>query len=42
MGDNVTISANVILAEPIHIGSDVIIGGGSVVVKDVFDNVCCW
>lgn len=39
IGDNVTLGANVTVIGPIKIGNNVIIGAGSVVVKDVPDNV---
>lgn len=39
VGDNVTIGANVCIIGPITIGNNVTIGAGSVVVKDIPDNV---
>jgi serine O-acetyltransferase len=39
IGDNVTVGANVCIIGKIHIGNNVIIGAGSIVVKDVPDNV---
>lgn len=38
IGDNVSLGANVTIIGDIHIGSNVVIGAGSVVVKDVPDN----
>jgi len=38
IGDNVTLGANVTIIGAIHIGNNVIIGAGSVVVKDIPDN----
>lgn len=38
LGDNVSLGANVTIIGPVHIGNNVIIGAGSVVVKDVPDN----
>ena len=38
IGSNVTLGANVTIIGPITIGDNVIIGAGSVVVKDVPDN----
>lgn len=38
IGDNVNIGPNVVIIGPITIGNNVIIGAGSVVVKDVPDN----
>lgn len=38
IGDNVFLCANVTIVGPVHIGSNVIIGAGSVVVKDIPDN----
>ena len=38
IGDNVTIYANAVVAGGIQIGDDVVIGAGSVVLKDVPDN----
>lgn len=38
IGDNVTLGTNVTIIGPIHIGNNVIIGAGSVVVKDIPDN----
>ena len=38
IGDNVTLGASVTIIGPIHIGNNVIVGAGSVVVKDVPDN----
>lgn len=39
IGDNVTVGANVCIIGKINIGNNVIIGAGSIVVKDVPDNV---
>lgn len=39
IGDNVTVGANVCIIGKIKIGNNVVIGAGSVVVKDVPDNV---
>jgi serine acetyltransferase len=39
IGDNVTVGANVCIIGKISIGHNVVIGAGSVVVKDVPDNV---
>lgn len=38
IGNNVTIGVNVSIIGPVHIGNNVVIGAGSVVVKDVPDN----
>lgn len=38
IGDNVHLGANVTIIGPVHIGNNVIIGAGSVVVKDIPDN----
>ena len=38
IGDNVTLGANVTIIGPIRVGSNVNIGAGSVVVKDIPDN----
>lgn len=38
IGDNVTLGANVLIIGPVHIGNNVIIGAGSVIVKDIPDN----
>ena len=38
IGDNVTLGANVCIVGDIHIGNNVVIGCGSVVVRDVPDN----
>jgi acetyltransferase-like isoleucine patch superfamily enzyme len=38
IGDNVFLGASVTVIGPIHIGNNVIVGAGSVVVKDVPDN----
>ena len=38
IGDNVTLGANVTIIGPVHIGNNVIVGAGSVVVKDIPDN----
>ena len=38
IGDNVTLGVNVTIIGPIHIGNNVTIGAGSVVVKDIPDN----
>ncbi len=39
IGDNVTVGANVCIIGRINIGNNVVIGAGSIVVKDVPDNV---
>lgn len=39
IGNNVTLGASVTIIGEIHIGDNVIIGAGSVVVKDVPNNV---
>ena len=39
IGDNVTVGANVCIIGKINIGNNVLIGAGSVVVKDIPDNV---
>lgn len=39
IGDNVPLGANVTIIGPVHVGNNVTIGAGSVVVKDVPDNV---
>ena len=39
IGDNVFIGANVILLYGVHIGNNVVIGAGSIVTKDIPDNV---
>jgi len=39
IGDNVTVGANVCIIGKINIGNNVVIGAGSVVVKDIPDNV---
>lgn len=39
IGDNVTLGANVTIIGPVSIGNNVIVGAGSVVVKNVPDNV---
>ncbi len=39
IGDRVTLAANVVVIGDITIGNNVIVGAGSVVVKDVPDNV---
>jgi serine O-acetyltransferase len=39
IGDNVEVGANVVIIGPISIGNNVIIGAGSVVVKDIPENV---
>ena len=38
IGDNVTLGVNVTIIGPVHIGNNVTIGAGSVVVKDIPDN----
>lgn len=38
LGDNVTLGVNVTIIGPVHIGNNVTIGAGSVVVKDIPDN----
>lgn len=38
IGDNVKLGATVTIIGPVHVGSNVIVGAGSVVVKDVPDN----
>lgn len=38
IGDNVSLGANVIIMGGVHIGNNVTVGAGSVVVKDVPDN----
>ena len=38
MGENVRQGANVTIIEPVHIGNNVIVGAGAVVVKDIPDN----
>ena len=38
IGDNVYLGVNVTIIGPVHIGNNVIVGAGSVVVKDVPDN----
>ncbi len=38
IGDNVTLGASVTIIGPVRVGSNVIVGAGSVVVKDVPDN----
>lgn len=37
-GNNVALGANVTIIGPVHVGNNVIIGAGSVVVKDILDN----
>lgn len=39
IGDNVTLGANVVIIGNVKVGSNVFVGAGSVVVKDVPDNV---
>lgn len=39
IGDNVTLGSSVTIVGGVHIGNNVIIGAGSVVVKDIPDNV---
>lgn len=39
IGDNVYIGLNVCIIDYVKIGNNVIIGVGSVVIKDIFDNV---
>lgn len=38
LGDNVSLGANVTIIGPVHVGNNVIVGAGSVVVKDVPDD----
>lgn len=38
IGDNVTLGAHVIILGNVHVGNNVIVGAGSVVVKDIPDN----
>ncbi len=38
IGDNVTLGVNVLIIGAVHIGNNVVIGAGSVVVKDIPDN----
>ena len=38
IGDNVSLGANVIIIGPVHVGNNVTIGAGSVVVKDIPGN----
>lgn len=38
LGDNVCLGANVTIIGPVHIGNNVVVGAGSVVVKDIPDN----
>lgn len=38
LGDNVSLGANVTIIGPIHIGNNVVVGAGSVVVKDIPSN----
>lgn len=38
IGDNVTLRVNVSIIGPVHVGNNVTIGAGSVVVKDLPDN----
>ena len=38
IGDNVSLGANVTIIGPVHIGNNVIVGAGSIVVKDIPDN----
>ena len=38
IGDNVTLGVNVTIIGPVHIGDNVVIGAGSVVVKDIPSN----
>lgn len=38
IGDNVTLGAHVLILGNVHIGNNVIVGAGSVVIKDVPDN----
>lgn len=38
IGDNVSLGANVTIMGGVHIGNNVVVGAGSVVVKDVPDN----
>ena len=38
IGDNVDLGVNVVIIGGIHIGNNVVVGAGSVVVKDVPDN----
>ena len=39
IGDNVFIGADVILLYGVHIGNNVVIGAGSIITKDIPDNV---
>ena len=38
IGDNVSLGANVTIIGPVHIGNNVTVGAGSLVVKDIPDN----
>ena len=38
IGDNVNLGVNVTIIGPVHIGNNVVVGAGSVIVKDVPDN----
>lgn len=38
IGDNVTLGANVCIIGGVHIGNNVVVGAGSIVVKDIPDN----
>ena len=40
IGDNVWLGGNTVVCPGVHIGSNVVIGAGSVVTKDIPDNVC--
>ena len=39
IGNNVWIACNVVVIDGVHIGNNVVIGSGSVVTKDIPDNV---
>ena len=40
IGDNVWLGGNTVVCPGVHIGNNVVIGAGSVVTKDIPDNVC--
>ena len=42
IGDNVWIGGNVLVCPGVHIGNNVVIGGGSVVTKDIPDNMLAY
>lgn len=42
IGDNVWLASNVIVLDGVHIGSQAVIGAGSVVTKDIPDNVLAY